>query len=495
LRTLPDRGPIVERALRRAREDLLSLRLSDFDAPDGGWTLAAGVPIYVALFGRDTLTTSWQAAFLGPELLSGTLRALARYQGTETNPWRDEQPGRHLHEAHTSPLATLNILPRSRYYGSLTTSILFPFLVAELWHWTGDKARVAPFLEPALKGLQWADTFSNPGGRGFYKYKSMSPKGTRHQGWKDSSDAIVDVEGRDVEPPIAMCEEQSFAYVSKLHLAETLWWFGRHDEAKRLFHEANELKKRFNEAFWMPDLGFLAMALGPNDEQIKSIGSDAGHALPSGILDPSLARTVADRLMREDLFSGWGVRTLSSEHRAYNPFSYHRGSVWPVEQGTFTVGFARFGFHDLVERLSGALFDACALFENFRLPELFSGHPRDRQHPFPALYPQANSPQAWSSSMVFNLIQSLLGLYPYAPLNTLLVDPRLPPWLPEISIRHLRVGTTELDLRFRRDTSGKTMTEILRKEGPLKVLHQPNPWSLTATPVERVRDFIDSLSL
>jgi glycogen debranching enzyme len=388
-------------------------------------------------------------------------------------------------------LATLGENPRRRYYGSITTSGFYPVIVAELWHWTGDRERVRPFLRPALDALAWLDRDSDRDRDGFYDYKTRSPQGVVHQGWKDSGDAIVDEEGRPVEPPIATCEEQAFAYAGKLHLSEVLWWMGERDEARRLFREAGELKARFNEVFWLEDLGFFAMGLDARGRPIRSIGSNPGHCIAAGIVDSSLVERTAARLLAPDLFSGWGIRTLSADHPAFNPYSYHRGSVWPVENASFALGFLRYGLHRELEILSRAQFEAARLFAACRLPEAMSGHDRTT-HPFPALYPQTNSPQAWSASAVFCLLQSLLGLYPYAPLHLLLVDPHLPEWLPEITLRGLRVGEAVVSLRFRRQAGGSTY-EVLDQRGPLHVLRQPSPWSLTAGFAERVKDALTSL--
>ncbi len=485
-------APVVASALERARRDLAALRLYDLDHGERAWTMAAGLPIYVALFGRDTLTASWQSAILGPETMRGTLEELPRWQGRIVDDWRDEQPGRMLHEAHTGPLEMLGRNPRARYYGSITTSGFYPFVVSELWHWTGDRKLVAALVDPALKALAWLERFSDRDRDGFYDYRTRSSQGVRHQGWKDSGDGIVDEQGAPVDPPIATCEEQAFAYAAKLHLSEVLWWIRRRDEARRLFHEAQELKKRFNDAFWMEPEGYLAMGLGPDRRPIRSIASNAGHCLAAGILDTSRAERVASRLMAPDLFSGWGVRTLSTENPAYNPYSYHRGSVWPVEQGTFALGFFRYGLTDPLEKLAGAVFDTAALFDLFRLPEVLSGHARSPALPFPALYPRSNSPQAWSSSALFCFIQALLGLYPYAPLRLLIVDPHLPDWLPEITLEGLRVGKAEVTIRFHR-TGERSSYEVLDKKGTLHVVRQPSPWSLTAGFGERLKDALSSL--
>jgi glycogen debranching enzyme len=487
-------APVVTGALKQAAADLAGLRLPDLDGDDRrAWTMAAGMPLYLALFGRDTLTAAWQASLLGPEMMQGTLRTLAQYQGRVTDDWRDEQPGRMLHEAHTGPIPVLGFDPRARYYGSITTSGFYSFVVSELWHWTGDRERVRPFVRPALDALHWLDTCCDRNGDGFIDYQTRSSQGVKHQGWKDSGSAIVDEEGRQVEPPIATCEEQAFVYAAKLHLSEVLWWLDEKDEAKRLFHEAGELKRRFNEAYWMEDEGFFAMGLDAEGRPIRSVGSNPGHCLAAGIVDDALVKRTAARLLAYDLWTGWGVRTLSARNPAFNPYSYHRGSVWPVEHGSFVLGFLRYGLHGELEQVCRGMFEAARIFEHYRLPEVFSGHARDAAHPFPAIYPQANSPQAWSASAVFSLVQALLGLYPYAPLNMLLVDPHLPEWLPELTLENLRVGDAAVDLRFRRGADGRSDWELLDQRGKLHILRQPSPWSLTATFAERLRDTLTSL--
>jgi len=485
-------APIVVGALEQGKRDLAALRLHDLDHGERAWTMAAGLPVYISLFGRDTLTAAWQAAMASSEMMVGTLAELARWQGTEVNDWRDEQPGRML-QAERGPLAMLNVNPLGRYYGSITTSGFYPVVVSELWHWTGDKDLVRPFVVPALGALRWLDECADFDHDGFYEYKTRSEQGVRNQGWKDSEDAIVHEDGSQAEVPIATCEEQGFVYLAKLHLSELLWWLDEKDEGRRLHQEAATLKERFNEAFWMEDLGFFAMGLDAWKRQIRSIGSNAGHCLATGIAAEQFVRRTADRLFQEDIFSGWGIRTLSARHPAYNPYSYHRGSVWPVEHGSFAVGFVRYGLHQHLEKLCRAQFEAAALFDSYRLPELFAGHPRDADHPFPAHYPNANSPQAWSASAVWCLLQSLLGLYPYAPLNLLLVDPHLPEWLPEITIENLHVGEAAIDLRVYRTKDGSSDYDVLDKRGRLHVVRQPSPWSLTATFGERLRDALSSL--
>jgi glycogen debranching enzyme len=485
-------APVIDAALDQAKHDLAALRLPDLDQGSKGWVAAAGLPIYIALFGRDTLTSGWQAALASTAMMSGTLYELPKWQGRVENDWRDEQPGRMLHEAHSGPLAELNYNPRSRYYGAATTSSFYPVALSELWHWTGNERLIRPLLKPALLGLQWKDKYTDRFGDGFYDYQSRSSQGNRNQGWKDSGDAIVHADGSQVDPPISTCEEQAFVYTAKLRMSEMLWFMGDRDLARRMFHEASELKERFNDRFWMPDKNFFALGLDAHRRQIKSISSNPGHLLACGIVHKDLAAPVARRLLRDDMFSGWGVRTLSSEHPAYDPYSYHRGSVWPVEHGSFAMGMMRFGLIEELHTIARAIFEASTLFDYNRLPECFSGHQRDADHAYPALYPKTNWPQAWSASSLFSIMQAILGIYPYALLNLLLLDPHLPDWLPEITLRNLHVGKATVEIRFYR--KGKaTHFDVLDKRGKLHVLRQPSPWSLTAGFAERTRDVLESL--
>lgn len=485
---------VVVGTLDRAKRDLVALRLYDLDEGERAWTVAAGLPTYVGLFGRDPLAAGAQAAILTADILAGTAPVLSRWQGREVNPFRDEEPGRMLHQARDGPLSVLSFDPLGRTYASMTSSAFFGVAVSELWHWTGDRRRVGALIEPALAALRWLDTYGDPDGDGFYEYEPRSQGSIKNQGWKDSDDAIVHADGSQVRTPIAMCEVQGFVYLSKLRLSEVLFFFDRKTEALRLFREARALKRRFNEVFWMPDAGYFAMGLDSDKRQIRSIASDPGLCLATGIVDHARAEATARRMFAADMFSGWGVRTLSSEHPAYDPYSYHRGTVWPVDQGAFALGLARYGLHGYVALLGRGLFEAAALFEHRRLPECFAGHPRDLDHPFPALYPDADWPQAWSSASVFAMLQAMLGLYAFAPLRLLLVDPALPPWLPDLTVENLHVGEGAVDLRFSRDRRGKTQVQVLGRRGGVRVVRQPSPWSLMASPADRLRDALSSLA-
>ena len=454
--------------ISRATSDLTALRLRGLDTP-GGWTLAAGVPMYLGFFGRDVLFTGMNAVMLGPELLQGSLENLASWQSTGTNDWRDEQPGRMLHQAEIGPLAVLNYTPFRRYYGTITTPAVFGWALGKLWRWTGNRQAVARFIEPALKALHWLDEYCTSGCDGFYGYKKRSSGGLKNQAWKDSGGAIVYESGDEVADPIATCECQAYVYASKLHTAELLGHLGRADESKKLFKQAEELKKRFNDAFWMPDLKFVAMGLDKDGRQIKSISSNPLHCLETGILDDGFVRQIVDRLFEKDLYSGWGVRTLSADHVAYNPYSYQRGSVWPFEQGALALGLRRYRLYDQLDRLVRDQFELAELFEHNRLPELLGGQARDLEHPFPSMYPEANWPQAWSAAAIFAHMEALLGLQPDASAHDLIVDPHLPEYLPELQLQNMRVGDASVDLTFQRRGDGHTDAALGNVSGSLTI--------------------------
>lgn len=486
---------VVQESYLRAVRDLSDLRIFDLDRGPDTWVPAAGIPLYVATFGRDILTAAWQSAMVTADILRGSLGMLRELQGKSDNPWRDEEPGKMLHEAHTGPLAVLDYLPQGRYYGSFNTSPFYVIVLSEFYHWTGDRQATLEFLPSARAAMAWMDKFGHPGHKHFYAYRTRSSQGVKNQGWKDSNDAIIDTEGRVVPDPLATCAVQGFAYEAKLRMAELLWLAGERREAVHSFRQARELKKRFNEVYWMPEEQYFAMAIDPKGRLVRSIGSDPGDALATGIIAAERVEPVVRRLFSKELFSGWGIRTLSDQHVSFNPYSYHRGSVWPAENAAIAVGLRRYGLTAELNRLARAQFHVAERFHHRRLPEVFSGHARERQHPFPAVYPRANAPQAWSSGAVPLLIQMIAGLYPYAPAQTLFVDPDLPEWLPELTLHHLAIGEARLSLRFQRNpANGKTEWEVIGQQGKLRIMHQPSPWSVHASASERLEDLLESLA-
>lgn len=487
-----DLRDVVRKSVERARLDLAALRMFDLES-DGRIAVAAGIPTYMGVFGRDMLGTAWQASLLGPELALGSLDVLSRSQASQVNEWRDAVPGKIVHEMHTDPLSMLNFRPKGAYYGSVSGSFLYPLLISELWHWTGNLDLIRPYVEPGRRALECADRYSLDE-TGFYRYQTHSEQGMKNQGWKDSQDAIVYPDGSQVPAPIGTCEMQAFAYAAKRHFSEILWWVGERAEALRLYKESATLKERFNDRFWMEEEGTFAMGIDNHGELIRSVASDPGHCLLSGIVDESRVPRLANRMLMKDMFSGWGIRTLSAHHPAYNPFSYHRGSVWPVENGSFVLGLARYGLLGEMHQLARALFEAARLFPHCRLPEVFGGHQRGDDAPFPGLYTRADWPQAWSASATLTILRALLGLFPYAVADLLVIDPHLPEWLPELTVQNLRVGKARATIRFQRKPDGSTDYRITELEGKLHVVRQPSPNSLTADWAERVKDALFSLA-
>ncbi|HEV8696165.1 MAG TPA: glycogen debranching N-terminal domain-containing protein [Candidatus Limnocylindrales bacterium] len=472
-------GPAVE----RAAEDLQELRQWELSAdlrPDA-WIVNAGVPRFTGFFGRDCLTAGWQAAMLGPEPVRGAIEIAAATQGRRFVPRTEEEPGRMIHEMRSGPLSTLGVVPNGGYYGSQTTGSMFLLALSEAWHWTGDIDLLRRHREAAIRAIDWAETLADRDGDGFMEYHEHAPGGLKNQGWKDSDEAIRYPDGALVPNPIATVEEQAFHYLALQRMAEILIALGDEadsgdrDRADALLQRAAALRTAWDATFWMPHEGFYAMALDGDHRPVATIGSNPGHALGAGIVPPERAVAVADRLLARDLYSGWGVRTLSTEHPSYNPLGYHLGAVWPVENATIALGFKRYGLDDHLDQLLEGLFAAIAHCRDLRLPEALTGHDRD-EFPHPLPYPRSQSPQAWSASATIQLLQMMLGIYPFAPAHVLgLVRPRLPVWLPSVTIEGLRVGEATVTLRFERDADGAAHHSVVAQEGPLWVLEVPPP--------------------
>jgi glycogen debranching enzyme len=462
--------------IAQAADDLFDLRNQEletaYDVATGqpAWFVNAGVPRFTGVFGRDALTAGWQAALLGSEFARGAIEVAARTQSTVDDPWRDAEPGKMIHEIRRGPLSDLGISPRSAYYGTQTTAAMFVLALSEVWHWTADTDLLWRHLPAAIAAMAWAETYGDADDDGFLEYTTRSADGLKNQGWKDSDEAIRYEDGTIVENPIATVEEQAFRFIALQRMAEILVALEMPDRAVPYLSAATALRGRWDEAFWMADAGYYALGLDGSKRQIRSIASNAGHALGTGIVPRERARAVADRLLSPDLFSGWGVRTLSSDHPSYNPFAYHLGAVWPVENATFALGLRRYGLDGHLDRLVEAVFDAAGGCPSHRLPEALSGHDR-REFAAPVLYPDANSPQAWSASAILQLLQITLGIYPFAPLDVLaLVRPRLPASAPTVTIRGLRVGRSRVDLRFERRPDGSARVHAENRDGPLRIV-------------------------
>ena len=437
---------VFDEALRTCIGDFHALQI-----PDGQQhIIAAGIPWFATIFGRDAIISAYQSLLLNPQLARDTLRVLARYQGKAVNDWRDEEPGKILHEYRTGEMTRSGEMPFSPYYGSIDATPLFLILLSETFNWTADEALVSELLPAALRALEWIENYGDLDGDGFVEYKRRSPKGLTNQGWKDSWDANMHRDGSVAAPPIALVEVQGYVYEAQYRMSQLLRQFGHSDRADQLKRRASELAKKIEKAFWMPNEGFYAMALDADKRQLQVISSNPGHMLFTRTVTKERARIVVQRIVQEDMHSGWGIRTLSRNERVFNPLSYHRGSVWPHDSSLIGHGMALYGFRAEVNSLLCSLYQAALNFRDYRLPELFCGVQR-RERDEPVHYPVSCSPQAWASGTFFLLLTSILGIRPSAHRKELnIVNPMLPDFLEELRIRNLQIGKSRVGLDFTR---------------------------------------------
>jgi len=454
----------LARVMDRSLRDLAMLR----SELDGQAYYAAGVPWFVALFGRDSILVALETLAHDPSVAEQTLRLLARYQGKVDDAARDEEPGKILHELRVGELAHLGLIPHTPYYGTVDATPLFLVLVARHAAWTG-RLDLFRELRPSVDAaLAWIADQGESRETGFVQYRSRATGGLANQCWKDSGDAIVMEDGRLARQPIAPVEVQGYVYLAKTALAGLFERDGAAEVAARLRREASALKERFRRAYWLPDKGFLALALTP-DGPAAVLSSNPGQALWSGIVGAEEARRTMESMLGSPMFSGWGIRPLASSERRYNPVAYHRGTVWPHDNALIAAGFRRYGFDDAACRVFEGIVEASTYFPMRRLPETFSGFDR-RDYGVPVRYPVACHPQAWSAASVPFLLQRLLGLTPEAFENRLrIVRPVLPASIDAVSLRRLRVGSAEVDLAFERGPGGHATARVLRNEGGLEV--------------------------
>jgi glycogen debranching enzyme len=434
------------KALDRGKTDLAALRIFDENHTDRPPSVAAGAPWFMTIFGRDSLTASWMALPVDRSLALGTLWTLADLQGERVDPLNEEEPGKIMHELRSGvDSGILHGGPRSAaYYGSVDATPLFVMLLGELRRWGLHSAEVEKLLPHADRAMEWIARYGDLDGDGFVEYQRKTDRGLYNQGWKDSYDGINFADGSLPQTPIALVEVQGYVYaafVAMSHFARE-----RDDDATAAHYadRAVELKQRFNEAFWMPDRGWYAVGLDRDKVQIDALASNMGHCLLTGILDVDKAGAVADRLMGPEMFSGWGVRTLASSMGAYNPMSYHNGSVWPHDNAIIAGGLMRYGFVEQAQRVATSLLDASSAFDG-RLPELFCGFDRS-EFPRPVPYPTSCSPQAWSAASPMYLLRVLLRFDPWIPYKKAWLAPALPPGLGELRIERFNFGGSQVSL-------------------------------------------------
>ncbi|MGB9903680.1 MAG: glycogen debranching N-terminal domain-containing protein [Desulfotomaculales bacterium] len=455
---------ILAQMLQRTITDLYALRTF---YPGLGTIVQAGVPWYAAPFGRDALIVGWQTLLINPEIARETLFFLAGLQGKEDNPWRDEEPGKILHEFRRGELASCGEIPHTPYYGSVDATLLFIILLAEASSWTGDRRLVEKLAPNLERALQWCREYGDADGDGFIEYNCRSAKGLVNQGWKDSWDGVIDADGSIPKGPVALVEVQAYYYLALLRAAELFRAAGRQEAAADAEGEAASLRQKFLKAFWLEEEEFLAFALDGNKKPLRTPVSNAGQCLFTGILPPEKACAVARRLFGADMYSGWGIRTMSKAVRPYNPMSYHNGSVWPHDNAIIACGLRTLNLFNLLEQLITNLFEAAVYFPYYRLPEVFCGFTR-RQEGGPVFYPTACNPQAWAVGTIPFLVRIMLGITCRGQ-EVHISKPFLPSWVGELVIRNLQAGSGRADLEFARKM-GKTYCSVLRTTGDVRVI-------------------------
>jgi glycogen debranching enzyme len=453
------------RLFRQALEDMAALRLPIAGTDHMVFLPAAGLPWFLAPFGRDSLIVSLQNTLIYPEFARGALEILGSLQAKEEDSYRDAEPGKILHEMRYGELAHFKRIPHTPYYGTADATPLYLITLHAVWRATGDRALLERHLETAEGCLSWIDEYGDRDGDGFQEYQTRSPVGYENMSWKDSGDAVVYPDGSLVKGPKALCELQGYVYDAWVRMAEVFDALGKPDRAQVLRAKAGVLFERFNAEFWDEEFGFYAYALDGEKNKVLTIASNAGHCLWSGIVPPERAKKVAQRLMAPDMWTGWGIRTLSANHPAFNPYNYQTGSVWPHDNAIIALGFKRYGFGAEAARIAHDTSIAASHFLLNQLPELYTAFERD-ETTFPVQYIGANVPQAWAAGSAFMLTQALLGFLPDAPRNKLYVDPSLPRWLPDLTVQDLRVGKHKLDIRFWREGE-QTAFEVIKGDPKL----------------------------
>ena len=437
----------LEHSFGQSVSDLASLRMRSATDPGKGRLPAAGMPWFMTVFGRDTIITCLQTLLFGPELASTALRVLAELQAREDDPSIDAEPGKIVHEVRTGKAAKHWF---RTYYGTVDATPLYLVLLSEVWRWTDDTALMLELKEPALRALEWIDKWGDRDGDGFVEYQRRSDHGLENQSWKDSGDSQRFSDGRLAQTPIAPAEVQGYVYDAKRRMAELAREVWRDRElADRLNKEAKELRDRFDEAFWVEaNGGYFALALDRDKQRVDSRCSNMGHLLWSGIVHPHRVDGVVDTLMGDALWSGWGIRTMSEQDAAYNPLSYHNGTVWPHDNSLVAWGLARYGRWPEMQRIAQRLLQASRYF-NYQLPEVFAGLRRS-ETTFPIAYPTAARPQAWAAGTPVLLLQLLLGLQPDVRRHSLetVAPPELPTWVKNLRLSGVRAFDRQWDVRL-----------------------------------------------
>jgi glycogen debranching enzyme len=469
---------VLDRSLR----DLRTL-LTPFP---GGRLVAAGIPWYVAPFGRDSIITSLQTLMFSPDMTVETLRFLARHQATRVDTWTESAPGKILHEQRFGEMARLGEVPHVPYYGTVDATPLFIILFCALMSWVGTQELFDEFLPSIENALSWIDRFGDSDGDGFVDYGSRgtSQRGLTNQGWKDSDNSLQFPDHSPIAAPIALVEVQGYVYQAKELLAGVMEHFGKPVQATELRRQAADLRQHFEARFWSDEIRFYGQAIDGSGRLVPAISSNPGQALFRGIVSPERAGIVIERLRASDMYSGWGVRTLSTDMPHYNPMSYHNGSVWPHDNSLIVAGFRRYGFEEEANRVITDILDAARHFKYNRLPELFCGFSREfERYTIPISYPVSCSPQSWAAGTIPFMLEVILGMEPDAVSRRLELHPFLPDWLDEIQIRRLRFADRMVDLTVRGHGSNVELTHNAGDDIEVVLTEQPKA---EAVPVPKV---------
>jgi glycogen debranching enzyme len=457
--------------LRRSQMDLRIL-LEEYDT---GLFPMAGIPWFSAPFGRDALIASIQTLMINPEVARGTLRYLAQQQGRRVDTSREEEPGKILHELRYGELANLKVIPHTPYYGSVDSTPLFLVCAVEMMDWLNDQDLFVELLPSLLGALKWVDQYGDSDHDGFVEYAERASGGVRNQGWKDSSDSLLYPDGRPAELPVALVEVQGYVYQAKVGLSRIFERLGQSAMAERLAREAAELRRRFELSFWLDREQFYAQGLDRNKTPIPSITSNPAHCLWAGIIDPERAEILRDRLMAPDMFSGWGIRTLSSDSPHYNPMSYHNGTIWPHDNSIAAAGLRRYRHAAAAGQVIDGIMEAGVRMPDYRLPELFCGFRRDTQYNSgPAEYLVSCNPQAWGAGAAFHLMQTALGIVPDTTAGRLYLNPVPFGQARSVEIRGMRVGNGKLSFKVAYN-GGRPDVEVLEKPDDLDVILDEPP--------------------
>ena len=444
---------------------LLDLKLLQTNLGEGFMPMA-GIPWFAVPFGRDSIIASLQTLMLNTKIAQGTLKTLIHFQGKEINKDKEEEPGKIMHEIRFGELARLNLIPHTPYYGTIDATPLFLILAVEYFHWTGDLKFIKKILPHLQAALDWIDKYGDVDHDGYVEYNPQSKRWAVNQGWKDSRDSSVHQDGSLAIPPIALVEVQGYVYQAKKGMAEIFSYLGEKDTAGKLEKEAQELKVKFNRDFWMGDRKYFAFGLDYQKKQIASITSNPGNCLYSGIIEEDKAEAVAKKLFSDELFSGWGIRTMGRKEIGYDPMSYHNGSVWPHDNSIIIAGLIRYNYWIKAIKIIDGFVKAAQYFKDNRLPELFCGFSLKEVKSL-VKYPFACSPQAWSSGSIYLIIQSLLGIEADAINDKIHLNPILPEGINKVEVKNLKIGNNKINLVVIKENNCVKLNNI-RIEGNTK---------------------------